>query len=68
MNLDPIFRPKSIAIVGASERVGYEGGIYPINPNQKEIWGVTCYPNVASMPTVPQIASIAGGIALRGAG
>ena len=51
-NLDKIFHPKSIAVVGASERKGsvghaimqnlvksgYAGDIYPINAKHKKIW------------------------------
>ena len=51
-NLDKIFQPKSIAIVGASERKGsvgaalmhnliergFAGEIHPIYPNYKKIW------------------------------
>ena len=50
-NLDQIFQPDSIAVVGASERTGsvgaalmrnllergFSGEIHPINPNHKEI-------------------------------
>lgn len=52
-NLDKIFHPKSIAVVGASERKGsvghaimqnlikseYPGDIFPINAKHKKIWG-----------------------------
>lgn len=59
----PVLNPPSIAIVGASERArwpqdiyanlkaaGYRGDIYPINPRLKELWGVPCYPDLASTP------------------
>lgn len=58
--LETFFKPSSIAVVGASRRpgkVGYEvlrnivrsgftGAIYPINPNAREVLGLTCYPSV----------------------
>ena len=59
--LDPIFKAKSIAIIGASRAPfkwggrtlltallnGYCGTIYPVNPREKEIAGLTCYPSVS---------------------
>lgn len=64
--------PASIAIVGATRRIGagsfniverlmshgYAGGIYPINPNTKEILGVPAYPEVADIPVPPDLAVI----------
>ena len=52
-NLDAMFKPRSIALVGASsdptklsgrplrflKEYGYQGKIYPINPNQTEVQG-----------------------------
>lgn len=72
-NLQSLFQPKSVAIIGASsssEKVGaiilknviassFSGNIYPINPNEKEINGLKCYPNVASLPEVVDLALIA---------
>ena len=55
--------PRSIAIVGASERArwptdifnnlrngGFPGKVYPVNPRATEVWGVPCYPDLASLP------------------
>lgn len=72
-NLDALFKPQSIAIIGASERPGsigrivtenllqsgFKGPVFPINPNRQEILGVAGYPSVASLPTVPDAAVIA---------
>jgi acetyl-CoA synthetase (ADP-forming) len=58
--LDKILMPKSVAVVGAStdpfkwgymllnaiKESGFEGNIYPINPNAEEIQGLKCYANV----------------------
>jgi acetyltransferase len=61
--LDFIFKPKSIALVGASAdekkighailknliTQGYTGKVFPINPNSKEILGLRCYPSVSKV-------------------
>ncbi len=62
MSLNEFFNPKSIAIIGASRtpgKIGYtilenlknsfNGKIYPINPNAKEILGLTTYPSVLNV-------------------
>src|SRR5262245_66406231 len=56
-------KPKSIGVVGASQRVGrgtrvitnlqkfgYPGRIFPINPKYDEILGLPCFPDLASTP------------------
>jgi len=72
-NLDALFKPQSVAVIGASERpgsigriltenllqAGFGGPILPVNPRYKSLLGVTVYPNVASLPTVPDLAVIA---------
>lgn len=71
-NLDQCFRPKSVAIVGASQRPqsvgaivirnirsgGFQGAIYPINPKYDRIDGITCYRNAAQLPDAPQLAVV----------
>lgn len=68
-----LFHPRSIAIIGASENLnsiggqpikhlcahGYAGRVYPVNPKYDEIAGLRCYPNVAALPAVPDVAVIA---------
>ena len=64
-DLESIFHPKSIAVVGASpnpDRVtnrfylypllqfGYEGKIYPIHPTAREIAGLKVYPSIMDVP------------------
>ena len=70
--LDPIFKPKSIAIVGASRDPkaigyqcvqnlidsGYKGKIYPVNPKADEIAGLKCYHSVLDIPDDIDIALI----------
>ncbi len=63
-NLDPMFKPKSIAIVGASRdphSIGfsvvknlldskYQGKIFPVNPKADEILDLKCYHSVLEIP------------------
>jgi acyl-CoA synthetase (NDP forming) len=69
MQLDALFKPKSIAIVGASEkptpgrriitsldRLGFAGTIYPINPGYAAVLNRTCYPGFAELPEAPDVA------------
>ncbi|KAL0236829.1 hypothetical protein PCE1_000226 [Barthelona sp. PCE] len=59
--LDPMFRAKSIAVVGASEgklggvivtnlQATYDGVIYPINPKKPEIYGLPAFKSVLEVP------------------
>jgi acetate---CoA ligase (ADP-forming) len=63
MAIDRLLRPRSIAIVGASDKIGpgfnawnalrtlgYGGEIHLINPNRKEILGQPCYPSLLDAP------------------
>jgi acetyltransferase len=67
----PLLNPGSVAIVGASERAkwatqifhnlrqfGYPGRVYPVNPRVSEVWGVRCYPDLASLPEPPDHALV----------
>lgn len=70
--LDVIFKPRSIAVIGASDTIGkwghrmidrpmttgYPGPIYPINPNKSEILGLPAYPDVAAVPGEIDLAVI----------
>ena len=71
--LDSLFGAESVAIVGASNdpnklagrplaymlRSGFDGAIYPINPSRSEVQGQRCYPDLASLGAIPEIAVIA---------
>ena len=72
MGLSSIFKPKSIAIIGASSNEnkwggrifknilsGYKGAVYPVNPKEKEVQGVTSYPSVLDIPDEVELAVIA---------
>jgi len=63
MRLDALLRPRSVAILGASERpsigrsliealdtIGFRGAIYPINPRYETLLGRKCYASVAELP------------------
>lgn len=64
-NIDALFAPKNIVLVGASDRnwsvrvhgtlarLGYAGGVYLVNPNRKELWGKTCYSSLSALPEAP---------------
>ena len=72
MALKRFFNPSSVAIVGASRtkgkvgyellrsmlEAGYEGSIFPINPNTDTIEGLKCYPNLASIGQTPELVII----------
>jgi acyl-CoA synthetase (NDP forming) len=63
-SLDALFRPQSVAIVGASQdarkiggrplaflkRYGYAGAIYPINPQYPEVQGVRAFASLSDLP------------------
>ncbi|QQZ10158.1 acetate--CoA ligase family protein [Heyndrickxia vini] len=68
--LDPLFNPRSVAILGASgkrNKLGYlqvkalidgkfTGTVYPINPKTEEIEGLTCYPSLLDIPNPVDLA------------
>ena len=76
-NLDILLKPRSVAIVGASDRTGtnghammtmcaidgFEGRVYPINPRLERLEGKTCFPNLVALPEVPEHVVI--GVASR---
>ncbi|MDO8124340.1 MAG: CoA-binding protein, partial [Candidatus Hermodarchaeota archaeon] len=73
VNLDKIFNPRSVAIVGASEeegtvgqilmtnltQSGFDGKVYPVNIRRKEIMGQKAYPRVGEIPDSIDLAIIA---------
>ncbi len=65
------FKPKGVAIVGASANPskgghfilnnvikGFSGGVYPVNPGYPEINGLKCYPSVLQVPDPVDLAII----------
>ncbi|MHB1219582.1 MAG: acetate--CoA ligase family protein [Alphaproteobacteria bacterium] len=71
-DLAKLFKPKSVAVIGASTREtaagwrvtrnlkngGFKGGIYPINPRYEEVLGLRCYPDLKSLPETPDAVFI----------
>lgn len=71
-----LLQPRSVAVIGASAdpsktagrpvsyllKHGFGGTVYPVNPKVGAIGGLTCYPDVASLPDTPDV-----GIVLLGA-
>ncbi len=70
--LEALLRPKSIAVLGASQQPGragnlmmsnllaggFGGPILPVTPRYKAVCGVMAYPDVASLPLTPDLAII----------
>lgn len=69
-NLDKLFRPRSVAVIGASPKEGsigclvlrnliaggFKGPIFPVNPKHREILGLSAAPDVAGLPETPDLA------------
>jgi acetyl coenzyme A synthetase (ADP forming)-like protein len=70
--LEKFFNPKSVAIVGASRQkgkvgfeilrsmldAGFEGKIFPVNPQAEEIEGLKCYPDVRAIGQTPDLVVV----------
>ena len=70
--LDPIFAPRSVALIGASEtagsvgrtifqnlgRGGFQGVVYPINPKRNSVLSVRAYPSLSALPEKVDLAVI----------
>lgn len=68
--LEALLRPKSIAVLGASQQLGragylmmcnllaggFTGAVLPVTPRYKAVCGVLAYPDVASLPLTPDLA------------
>ncbi|HEU4333435.1 MAG TPA: acetate--CoA ligase family protein [Candidatus Eisenbacteria bacterium] len=71
-SLDPLFKPRSIAVIGASRRrdaiggailrnlldLPFQGAVYPINPSATNIQAVPAYPDIESVPGEVDLAII----------
>ena len=70
--LGELFEPASVAVIGASNRVGavgaslfrnvlgagFRGVAYPVNPKWSSVSGVRCYPRVSALPETPELAVV----------
>ena len=65
-SLQPLFRPRTIAVLGASARggrgtkvvqnlrdTGFEGDVFPVNPGYDDVLGYKCFPSIAALPSTP---------------
>jgi len=71
-NLDKIFEPHRIAVIGASDTPisvgytvlrnlvgsGFRGVVYPVNPRRESIQGIQAYKDIPSLPHAPDLAVI----------
>jgi acetyl coenzyme A synthetase (ADP forming)-like protein len=71
-SLDPLFRPESIAVIGASRtpgtigyqivdnlvRHGYQGVVYPINPKARAIHSIPAFPSISAVPEAVDMAVV----------
>ncbi len=71
-NLDKMFKPKSIAVIGATDKVGktgyrifrnligsgYDGVVYPVNPTKESVQGVAAYKSIDEVPKAVDLAII----------
>jgi acyl-CoA synthetase (NDP forming) len=67
--MDKVFYPVSVAVVGVSERVdsagtlllrslldmGFAGSLYPVNPRYGKLLGLTCYPSIGAIDKPPDM-------------
>ena len=72
-NLDKLFDPKTIAVIGASNKKGsvgyillrnligaeYEGVVYPVNPSSPAVQGIQAYASISQVPRKIDLAVIA---------
>ena len=71
-SLQPIFSPKTVAVIGASEKAGsvgrtvvwnlisspFGGTVYPVNPKRANILGIKAYPSIKDLPDQIDLAVI----------
>lgn len=71
--LDLLFAPRTVAVIGATEREGsigrtllwnllnnnFGGTVFAVNPNHENVLGIPCYPTVADLPEAIDLAVIA---------
>ena len=72
IHLDVMFRPRSLAVIGATDRAGsvgravvrnslaagFGGPVLPVNPRRGSVAGVLAYPDVESLPLTPELAVV----------
>ncbi|TKT74795.1 acetate--CoA ligase family protein [Aquamicrobium sp. LC103] len=72
-SINYLLNPASVAVIGASAdrsriggrpiwwmlEAGFNGAIYPVNPNRREIQGLEAYPSIEELPETPEAAIVA---------
>ncbi len=72
LNLERLLKPKSVALIGASDKEGslgrlvmrnlleggFQGPIWPVNPKYRTVHDRDAYPDIASLPATPDLAAI----------
>lgn len=69
-DFDSLLNPRSVAIIGASRtrgfywvrsflEYGFPGKIFPVNPKEKKVLGLKCYPSILDVPEEVDFAIIA---------
>ena len=70
--LESFFKPRSVAVIGATDRQGSVGGallwnlirspfagvIYPVNAKRPTVLGMKCYPGIAAVPAEVDLAVV----------
>jgi len=70
--LEEVFQPSSVAVIGASNKpgkvgtylfrniieAGFGGVVYPVNPSSKSVSGVRCYPSIEDLPETPDLGVV----------
>ncbi|MFI6010143.1 GNAT family N-acetyltransferase [Streptomyces sp. NPDC051243] len=73
VSLEPLLRPRTVAVVGAGRKPGsvgrailhqlhaggYTGRLFAVNPAASSILGVPCHPSVGALPKTPDLAVLA---------
>ena len=71
--LDVFFRPRNVAVIGATEdlrgvgrsivsnlkQTSFGGTVYPVNPKHSEVLGLPCFPGIREIPAQVDLAVIA---------
>ena len=67
-NLQRLLNPRHVAIIGgrdaevalkACQRIGFQGQIWPVNPNRQTLLGVDCFASVDDLPQAPDAVFLA---------
>ncbi|MEM2144879.1 MAG: CoA-binding protein [Candidatus Jordarchaeaceae archaeon] len=71
-DLRPLFEPRSVAVIGATDAInkignnvisnlifsGFKGEIFPVNPNLQKVYDIKAYPKITDIPQEVDLAVI----------